>query len=58
MTSLNYFILEKYDLIGFSFNGIEFENDKKKLSGMPNWKNINKTNYKNFIKSNHSGFAY
>jgi hypothetical protein len=31
MTSLNYFILEKYDLIGFSFNGIEFENDKKKL---------------------------
>jgi phosphoribosylformylglycinamidine (FGAM) synthase-like enzyme len=23
---------------------------------MPNWKNINKTNYKNFIK-NHSGFA-
>jgi hypothetical protein len=28
MTSLNYFILEKYDLIGFSFNGIEFENDR------------------------------
>jgi hypothetical protein len=42
--------------MSFSFNGIEFENDKKKVKRNARLENINKTNYKKLYQSNHSEF--
>jgi hypothetical protein len=53
---------EYNDFIGFSFKGITTKLnkdgiEKKSLVKMPNWRKINKENWKNFVNKSHDGFA-
>jgi hypothetical protein len=53
---------EYNDFIGFTFKGITTALnkegiEKKTLNKMPNWRKINKENWKNFVNKSHDGFA-